>query len=139
MEYQWLVADGLSAATALREAAASSPLAPRPPNIVPVLLALYRSVGRELVGAHRQRDVTDRQSRRSPTRARTGRRPRWRGASAGDSSRGRAIGTRTLQRAVDRGLGGLEDGGDLGDAPVEDVVKDQRGALARRQHQVREP
>ena len=43
-------------------------------------------------------------------------------------------GARPLERAVDRGLGGLEDAGDLRDAPVEHIVEDQRGALARRKH-----
>jgi len=45
-----------------------------------------------------------------------------------------------LQRAVDRGLGGLEDAGDLGDAPVEHIVEDsaRRAGAAAALHDAHE-
>ena len=50
---------------------------------------------------------------------------------AGRCSRMRRAGP--LQRAVDRGDAGLEQGGGLLGRPAEHVAQDQRGALARRQ------
>ena len=98
-----------------------------------------RPIDRRL-GRHRQHGVLAQQSRRgrrcprAPTRRRSGAAARARVAPAGrDRAGGELVldrRARPLERAVDRGDGGVQQLGDLGAGPAEHVAQDQHGALA---------